>query len=209
MNITQKDIQELVLYSKKILTGRSDLYPEDIVQDILVESIENGNCSIDFIKNEIKKRSYKEKCSVTKGSPNSFGAHETRRYCKCCNDDIPIGLFYIFSYNDVTKRKILSAYCKDCSREKMKKRWRQLHPTPRANKIYATKEIAAEAKRQKARDLYNQRKLTPGFLESQAAKKMQSNLKRKEYIREYNRSQYQKRKLSKAATHIMLKSKAA
>jgi len=184
VNITQKDIQLLVDYSKKILIGRSDLYPEDIVQDVLIESIESGECSIDYIKNEIKKRSYREKCSVTKGSVNSFGAHETRRYCKCCNEDMPIGFFYIFSYNDVAKKKNLSAYCKSCSRDKMKKRWRRLHPTPRANKKYPTKEIAAEAKRKKARDLYNKRRMIPGFLEAQALKKRVAKIKKGDNARE-------------------------
>lgn len=154
MNFTQNTISELNTYAKRFVRGREDLTTEDIVQDVLLSCLESGVTSIDKIKDEIKKRACNERTYKTKDSPNAFSEVEVSRYCKCCKEDLPIAMFFIFRYKDVRKKAIISQFCKSCTNHQTHLRWRKKHPIPRANKKYFTPEEKAEAKRRLSKERY-------------------------------------------------------
>lgn len=126
MNINQKDIDALNRYAAQLIGG-GNVSKEDIVNSALLKVLEVGGSLLD-VKKEIREAYFNEvHSSQTPETYKAFGNHEASRFCKGCNQDVPISGFRVYRYKKINK-EILSHICKKCLSKYYVQRRKNLEP---------------------------------------------------------------------------------
>lgn len=117
MDITQAEILNLIRYASNLIGARVDLFPEDIVNDAILQSLESKQET--NLKGIIKILVYGEK-NVGRNSGRkddlyrAYSTTETTKFCKGCNQDLPIASFRVLRYKKINK-EIIQHLCKTCT----------------------------------------------------------------------------------------------
>lgn len=121
MHITQKTIDDLTSYTRKIISGRTDIIADDVVNSALLDALEKDK-DIDYVRQAIKTLVFNEKQGANKPDLyKGYSVNETTKVCKHCHEELPIASFYILRYRKINK-EIIQHICKRCRAEYYKKR---------------------------------------------------------------------------------------
>lgn len=147
--ITQKDISDLNAFGRRLSSGNSEIDHEDLVQSALLQVLETGK-DISEAKKIIQQLYYG---LIQSGKNDSlftnYGKNETTKFCKCCNEDLPINMFYIFRYKNKNS-EIVSDLCKK-------------HFVERSNDKRRNNPLAMQKAAKRALERYYERKLEKEF----------------------------------------------
>lgn len=158
MNITEKDIEKLKNYSKKVIGSRIDIDPDDVVSDTILNILESGK---DFSEayNISKNLIFSEKRKGKNGGfYRDFSESEVTRYCKGCKDDLPANSFSTWR-NEKENKEQIGYVCKKCMndisrgrykidityRERKKKTSNESYQRRKLRKLFASKQYLKNA----------------------------------------------------------------
>jgi hypothetical protein len=118
--ISDKEYKSLTTFAKQYLKGKPHLQPEDFVNDILLQILEDGaKFSVsDAIKRIKNHQGIKERPISKMGK--DFGASETERVCKDCREVLPVAMFQMLKLKHCMA---LASYCNPC-KAKRNNKWR-------------------------------------------------------------------------------------
>jgi len=154
VNLTEKEIYNKIYSFAKMLGRRYSIDQDDLVNDAYLQVLESGDELT--IKNLSKKLR-----SVSLSRLNDFSGSfdkqisETQfRFCKKCNEDLPIGA-WSFSTRSKTGKRTFQVYCKVHMAEIMKERSRAAGTKERAPKIYINPDLYST--KQERQSLYHKK----------------------------------------------------
>lgn len=134
--MTSEQIRILTAFAARILFKHPQFQPEDVVNDAILADLEKGlPLTFESLKPKIRNLCVELKLNNRGKKGDKFSIFETDRFCKGCNQVLPIAFFYQLTRKKYNIQEI--AYkCKQCANRETENR--------RKNRLAQGGEIAAQ-----------------------------------------------------------------